>query len=371
MRRDASKGSFMNGNHFFSSDYRSARDRFRSASIARSFRLETHPIDEAADLTVDVAIAGDDPPNRLVVVSSGLHGVEGFVGSAIQNSILEDREGEWSLPTGAGLVLIHALDPFGYANLRRFDEANVDLNRNFLLDGEAYSGSPATYREINWLLNPKCPPRWFDLLKIESIPTLLRHGEPALRRAIAGGQFDFPLGLFFGGNAASKVRLMLERELPRWVGDAEYVIHLDFHTGLGPWTNLALLLEDSVTTERARWLADRFGKERVEAWGEGISYPTRGGLGKWCQATFPDRIYDFLCAEFGTYSGLQVLGALRAESQAYHWGKPDSRSTRRAKKRLVEAFAPSDPGWRSSTLEQGRATVRRAFEVAFRSSVFV
>jgi hypothetical protein len=360
----------MNGNQFFSSDYWTARHRFRSAAIARGFRLETHPIDEAADLTVDVVFAGDDRPSRIVVVSSGLHGVEGFVGSAIQNSILEDRADDWALPQGSALILIHSLDPFGYANLRRFDESNIDLNRNFLLEGDSYSGSPATYREIDWLINPKRPPRWFDVLKLESIPALLRHGELALRRAIAGGQFDFPLGLFFGGHGPSKVRLMLEGQFPRWVGDAEYVLHLDFHTGLGPWSNLALLLEDTVTVARAHWLADQFGKERVEKWDEGISYPTRGGLGTWCQSRFDDRTYDFLCAEFGTYPGIRVLGALRAENQAYHWGRPDSRSTRRAKRRLVEAFAPADPGWRSSTLKQGRATVRRAFEIAFRSVAF-
>jgi hypothetical protein len=273
------------------------------------------------------------------------------------------------LPIGTGLVLIHSLDPYGYDQIRRFDESNVDLNRNFLLEGEPYSGSPATYREIDWLLNPRKPPGWVDLLSIESIPALLRHGEPALRRAIAGGQYDFPQGLFFGGHGPSKVRRMLEVQFPRWVGQAEYILHLDFHTGLGRWTDLALLLEVTVPIDRANWLASRFGEDRVEKWGDGISYPTRGGLGTWCQATFGDRIYDFLCAEFGTYSGKRVLAALRAENRAYHWGKPDWPSTRRARRRLIEAFAPADPGWRISTLEQGRATVRQAFEIAFRSAV--
>ena len=360
----------MNGNHAFSPDYRTARDRFRSATLARGFRLETHAIDEAADLTVDVALAVDDRPSRLVIISSGLHGVEGFLGSAIQNAILEADPREWSLPPGSGLVLIHALDPYGYDRMRRFDASNVDLNRNFLLEGESYSGSPETYREIDWLLNPRRPPRRFDLMAIESIPALLKHGEVALRRAIAGGQFDFPQGLFFGGEGPTQVRRMLEVQLPRWIGDSEYVLHLDVHTGLGPWARLALLLEITVPPDRACWLADRFGEERVEKWGEGISYPTRGGLGTWCQAKFADRVYDYLCAEFGTYSGIKVLAALRAENQAYHWGQADSRSTARVKRRLREAFAPSDPGWRASTLATGLATVRRAFEIAFGSTAF-
>ncbi len=306
----------------FSPDYRAARDRFRTATSARGFRLETHPIDRDADLTVDVAIGGDDDPSRLVVVSGGLHGVEGFLGSAIQAAILEGDPADWPLPAGSGLVLLHALDPFGFDRIRRVDSANVDLNRNFLLEGEAFAGSPPTYREIDRVLNPRRPPWRLDLLSIESLPTVFRHGKTVLKRAIAGGQYDFPLGLFFGGHGPSPTRLLLEAEMPRWIGSAEQVIHLDVHTGLGLWGNLALLLEDTVTPDRVRWLSDRFGEDRVEWSGEGIAYPTRGGLGTWCQSTFADRTYDFLCAEFGTYPGTRVLAALRAENQAHHWGKP-------------------------------------------------
>jgi hypothetical protein len=356
----------MNGESTFSPDYRAARARFRAGARVRGARLEAHPIDGDPDLTVDVAILGDEDPARLVVVSSGLHGVEGFLGSAIQSAILE---ADWPLPPGSGLLLLHALDPFGFDRLRRVDRANIDLNRNFLLDGERFSGSPPTYREIDWLLNPKYPPRRFDFLTLRSLPTVLRHGREELKRAIAGGQFDFPLGLFFGGHGPSSTRRLLEAEMPRWVGSAEHILHLDVHTGLGLRGNLALLLEDTVSPDRFRWLADRFGEGRVEWPGEGISYPTRGGLGTWCQSTFADRTYDFLCAEFGTDPGGKVVAALRAENQAHHWGRPDDRSTRRARRRLRETFAPSDPAWRSTTLVEGLQLVRRASEVCFRPAV--
>jgi hypothetical protein len=126
-----------------------------------------------------------------------------------------------------------------------------------------------------------------------------------------------------------------------------------------------MLLEDTVTPERVRWIADHFVENRVEWWGDGIAYPTRGGFGSWCQWIFRDRVYDFLCAEFGTYSGRKVLGALRAENQAEHWGKNGSRASARAKRRVIEAFAPSDPAWRTKTLDLGRQAVRRAFAIAF------
>ena len=170
---------------------------------------------------------------------------------------------------------------------------------------------------------------------IESLPAVLRHGKTELKRAIAGGQYDFPLGLFFGGHGPSPTRRLLEEQMPRWIGGAEHVIHLDIHTGLGPRGNLALLLEDCVTADRVAMAGRslRSGARRVvgrtdlvsrpeAAWEPGASRPSPTGR------------YDFLCAEFGTYTGTRVLAALRAENQAHHWGRPGDPSTLRAKRRL-------------------------------------
>ena len=359
----------MSGHPAFSPDYRAARARFRAAATARGFRLESHPIDPASDLTVDIAFGGDEEPSRLVVISSGLHGVEGFLGSAIQTAILEDEPGFWRLPPDTGLLLLHALNPFGFDRVRRWDSSNVDLNRNFVLDGAKFAGCSPTYREIDWLLNPRRPPGPIDLLTLESLPAVLRHGKAKLKRAIAEGQYEFPRGLFFGGHGPSPTRRLLDCQMPRWIGSAERVVHLDVHTGLGRRGDLALLLEDTVTLERFHWLSARFDENTVEWWGDGIAYPTRGGLGTWCQSTFADRTYDFLCAEFGTYDPTAVLAALRAENQAYQWGRPDSASTRRASRRLLEAFTPADPVWREVTLARGLRLVRRAFEVCSRPAV--
>ena len=51
-------------------------------------------------------------------------------------------------------MFVHAVNPFGYAHGRRFDETNVDPNRNFLLPGQEYAGCPPTYRQVEAALNP-------------------------------------------------------------------------------------------------------------------------------------------------------------------------------------------------------------------------
>ena len=61
---------------------------------------------------------------------SGTHGVEGFAGSALQVGLLDEGIQNELSPESA-VLMIHAINPYGMAHLRRFNEDNVDLNRNF------------------------------------------------------------------------------------------------------------------------------------------------------------------------------------------------------------------------------------------------
>src|SRR3954470_21464543 len=120
-------------NETFSPDYVTARSRFREKTVLAGGRLELlelgakGPLEE--DLTIDIAWFGSKTPRRIFVHSSGLHGVEAFAGSAIQLQWLD--EGIPAPPDETAIVLVHALNPWGMAWLRRFNENNVDLNRNF------------------------------------------------------------------------------------------------------------------------------------------------------------------------------------------------------------------------------------------------
>ena len=52
-----------------------------------------------------------------------------------------------------------SLNPYGFAHLRRVNEQNIDLNRNFLLPGERFEGADPTYASLDGLLNPTSPPQ--------------------------------------------------------------------------------------------------------------------------------------------------------------------------------------------------------------------
>jgi len=349
----------MDGADHFSPDYRAAKARFRAA--ARGSACEAFPLAGSSDLTIDAAELGTEQPRRLVLVTSGLHGVEGFFGSAVQAALLENTLGGWRPPAGAAVVLLHALCPFGFDQLRRTNEDNIDLNRNFLKPGEAYSGSPPGYADLDPRLNPARPPTRFDMFVPRLYLTALARGERWVRQAIAGGQYEFPQGLFYGGAGPATTHRILAEQLPRWTDAAERIIHVDFHTGLGPWSTFKVLTSRGETDPATRKLRDWFGP-CVEAADTGpTAYNNRGGIDEWLERRCADRECYSVCAEFGTYGPLAVLSALRAENQAHHYDQ----STARTKRRLCEVFAPASREWRRSVVRQGVDLVRRAIDVCF------
>jgi hypothetical protein len=362
--------TFDNGGEFlvskpnaFSADYTTARKRFCEAATRLGWQLEAHSIGASGplgeELTLDVARSAHGDPARVLVVSSGLHGVEGFFGSAVQLALLE----EWasSSPPATQCVFLHGLNPFGFAWLRRVNEDNVDLNRNFLLPGERFEGSPPTYTDLDGLLNPRHPPSRWEPFILKTLWAIARHGMPALRQSVAAGQYEFPSGLFFGGAAPSRIQQIMAENLERWLGGSRHVVHLDLHTGLGPQGTFKLLIDYPLSDLQRTRLTQWFGADSFEMCGSGgIAYIARGSLGRWCVSRNLAEDYLFAFAEFGTCGPIPVLAGLRAENQAHHWGTASEESTLRAKQRLKELFCPSAKAWRTSVLQKGIDLVDRA-----------
>lgn len=341
----------------FSPDYVAARARFRSGALALGAQLTSHGIDQTGpdgeELTIDMAVLGEPGFDRAVVVSSGIHGIEGFVGSAIQAAILEDRLPSARPPGRIGVVMLHALNPYGFAFLRRVNEDNVDLNRNFLLPGEAYSGAPDGYAALDGMLNPTTPPTTLEPFLLKAVLQIARHGLPALKNAVAGGQYDFPKGVFFGGHGPSRTQTLLGEIMPPVVGKLNRVYHIDFHSGLGKPATYKLLVDHEGGSPGAEALIARFGDD-VQPWEKsGVSYAIRGGLGTWCKHKFGGDRYDVLAAEFGTVSILKVISGTRTENRAHHWGGPDHPWTARAKEEFRDIFAPRDRDWRDRVVASG------------------
>lgn len=349
----------------FSSDYWQARDRFRKAAQSLNCVLETHPIQalgpQEQSLSIDVARYGSKSPQTTLILSSGLHGVEGYCGSAIQWAALTDLLPKLKLPKGVALLLIHALNPYGFAWNRRCNEDNIDLNRNFLLPGQSFQGSPATYARLDPFLNPRTLPTYRDPFILKLLAYAVRYGVASLKQTLPVGQYDFPQGIFFGGQAPAQTQQILAAHLPIWLGKTQRVLHLDLHTGLGRWTTPTFLVKSQTPQDTLPWFQQTFTAKGLKVLGQqGATYVSRGDIGPWCQALMGECNYHFATVEFGTYPLLPMLKAIRAENQAHWWDTSDSPTYKWAKSLLLEANAPASSAWRKAVVAQGVTLIRQA-----------
>jgi hypothetical protein len=349
----------------FSDNFATAHARFRKAAHQLGWALESYPIDVPGPggepLTFDVALSPAADTAGCLITSSGVHGVEGFLGSAVQLTLLQRWAGTGGSVSPLRCVFMHALNPFGFAWLRRCDADNVDLNRNFLLPGESYSGSPPGYAELDGLLNPKRPPSGREFFALKILAAAATKGVTAVRDAVAVGQYDFPCGLFYGGAAPTFTHQIIARNFPRWLQGSRDVIHLDFHTGLGSWGKYKLITNSPLTASQRKRLESWFGVASIsppEDRQRG-SYRAKGNFADWSVAQNIDRNYLFVGAEFGTYGSIRVLSGLRIENQEHHWGHNTAPSSR-AKEQLKELFCPDSPAWRERALAMGVDLVDRA-----------
>lgn len=327
----------------FSRDYTEARAKFRTATESLPHgALEVQP-----GYTIDYAWAGPrrEPGGDAILFTSGLHGVEGFGGSAVQLDLLARGV---DTPT----LFVHVLNPWGMAHWRRVNEQNVDLNRNFLPPGATYASDDPTYARVDGLLNPRTPPGGFEMFWPEVAWVVARYGYQALKNAVVGGQHQNPKGLFFGGAGLERGPSLLLPMLDEQLGGCARVVHIDLHSAIGPYGGRTLLLEGKASDAQLGRARAAFGPE-VKGWDASNTdaYEIRGGLLGELMRRLPGVRYDGFTCEFGTMKNLAVLVRLRAENRLHHWGQlPEGSIDHWAKAGMREAFAPLDPVWESAVL---------------------
>jgi hypothetical protein len=346
------------GAGFFSPDYTAARSRFRTAALGAGAALDALPLSARGPLdetlTIDIAWLGSRRPRRVMLHITGVHGVEAFAGSAAQLALLAAPP---PLPADGALVLLHTLNPYGMAWLRRANEHNVDLNRNFHLDSGIWTGAPPLYKRLDPLLNPASPPAR-DAFALRLAAAGMRHGVHAVRQAIAHGQHRYPRGLFYGGGELQPgPRLFIDWVRER-LGTAEQLFAVDMHTGLGPHGEDTLILEPGVGSASVAELQAALRRPLAGGSAAPAAYTVRGSLGAALPRLLPGTRLEFVLQEIGTWSTLRVISALREENRWHHFG--EGHVDHAAKRRLLEALCPADPAWREAAATLGADLVYRA-----------
>ncbi|HEY7427221.1 MAG TPA: M14 family metallopeptidase [Gemmataceae bacterium] len=360
----------MSTSDYFAGSYFEARQKFLAAANRAGSRLSAYllpdyrgPEDE--DLAVDVATLGPSNATSALLLISATHGVEGFCGSGCQTGYLVDRLYE-VMPPHTTTILIHALNPYGFAWLRRVNEDNIDLNRNFQ-DFSKMLPSSSAYEVIhNWLVPEDWdgPDRRAADLALHKY--MNEHGMAAFQAAVSGGQYTCPNGLFYGGTRESWSNRTFQGILKdNLVPTVTRLIALDFHTGLGPTSYGEPIYTGSPDEgfERAKkW----FGPE-VTCTDKGTSTsavvtgPLTGAIG----GMSPNVEVTALALEYGTKQILDILTALRAD----HWlhAVPDRQTSLReqVKRDIRDAFYVDTPAWKAAVYGRAADFVMRAGRALF------
>eukprot|EP01043_Picozoa_sp_COSAG02_P028997 COSAG02_NODE_1787_length_10931_cov_2.224889_4_plen_264_part_00 len=249
--------------------YVEGRAAFLTECAAHSIPVETfpHPLLGPTNecLSTDVATVGDPAAKSVLMVCTGTHGVEGFTGSACLLHWLrhgeDDGDGPGSLPHGVKVVLVHAINPHGYAWVRRVNENNVDLNRNFV-DHTAPRDSNQLYNQAHPFVRPitENSAGWAAADAALQQVAVKNNASDAMR-TVLGGQYDHPDGIFFGGKSPAWSNELIRRIVRQHCEDAARVLFLDLHTGLGPFGHAELMCNGRGPHWAAQ-LRQIFGKKR-------------------------------------------------------------------------------------------------------------
>ncbi|WP_142502184.1 DUF2817 domain-containing protein [Klebsiella sp. 2680] len=303
-----------NVKQFFSTDYFTARQKFLSATTATSLRSQfTGP--QGQPLYTDISYLGPKDADNLMVLVSGTHGVEGYCGSAAQLAFLHSPLAD-SAKKSIGILLIHALNPYGFAWDRRVTAEGCDLNRNFL-DFTQPIPENDEYRQLaNYLIPPDISPA--GLADAESHIKRFRQqfGEHVFQSARKRGQYTHATGMFYGGRAPSESRQCLEKIVADYQIDArKQVVIIDYHTGLGPYGYGELQCETPSGMKGYQRALKIFGPSVTSPeLGTSSSVHIIGTQDEFWQRILGDR-HTYVCLEFGTYDQEKSREVLRND----HW----------------------------------------------------
>ncbi|BBK30094.1 uncharacterized protein DUF2817 [Stella humosa] len=348
----------------FSADYFEAREKFRrwAPSAVAYPSAAKGPGGEA--LSTDVAWFGDPAAPKVFVTVSSTHGVEGYCGSACQVDWLAGG-GPGRLAADEAALVIHAINPYGFAWDRRVTEEGCDLNRNFV-DFAAGVPENAGYDELAvHIVPPALDGPVFAAAEAAVADYRRRHGEKAFQIARKSGQYRHPAGVFFGGFAPSGPRRTLERIVGDYrLADRARVVVVDFHTGLGPFGYGEIQTEQVAGLDCYHRARTMFGRSVTSSeLGTSTSVVLNGTMDGYWYQLLGDR-QTYVCLEYGTFDPESGRRVMRQDHwlRAHGGPSPDPALAARFRAEMRAHFFPDSDDWKEMVVARARQVQRQAVE---------
>jgi len=330
------------------------------------------PSETDPDLTIDFCyIPAQVTMDNLLILSSGIHGIEGFVGSAVQLMVMDEVLSPDHLDT-TGILLIHGMNPYGFKHLRRVTENNVDMNRNCAVDKSLFNTKNEGYGKLYGMLNPQGEAnhrsfknKHFHLVAIQKI---LAESMSVLRQAILQGQYDYPEGLYFGGKKLEPQIVAITPILQEKMNPYSRILTVDLHTGYGENGTMHLFPNPVADADIKTEMEELFAGYTID-WGDSDDfYSYSGSFADYIGSLVPGKKYYPMPFEFGTLDSQKTFGSLRSlhfmilENQGFHHGYKNEKTEAKIKENFRELLFPSNHAWRSKAIMDAKKILELVLE---------
>ena len=335
--------------------------------------LYSHAIDVEEDLYIDtIYLPSSTEQKNLVVLTTGVHGIEGYIGSVMLDVFWQEMYPDLN-KENTGVLVIANVNPYGMKHHRRYNENNVDLNRNFIIDWEAFDTTVnKDYPKVDQFLGPQKKmgnALWHEAgFYASMVKEVVANGADSISNALLGGQYEYPQGVYYGG-AGDEQSTTYVKDVFEWtLGESQYenVVHIDVHSGYGPRYNMVIFNSVYETMNEAETKA-LFGYDNVISYDSESFYATTGDT-----TDFYYRLKEQMgaetalfstCFEFGTIgdSFLDSIISMKytiEENQDHWYPTTDKVMNAIVRERYQELFYPTEMEWREKTVADFAAAAK-------------
>ena len=328
-------------------------------------KVETskYAVDKSDDLYIDnIYLPAKKKSENLIVLTTGVHGMEGFIGSVMLDVFFEEIYPEVNTKD-TGILIVANVNPYGMKYKRRYNENNVDLNRNFILDWDKFDlASNKDYRDVKDFLQPKGKignAFWHEGgFYLNLLIQAITKGKSKVSDALLTGQYEFPKGVYYGGNGDEKSTKYLKGVFKDCL-DGEYknIVHIDIHSGYGPRYNMVIFnsVYETMTEAQSK---EAFNYDYVISHDSESFYATTGDTTDYfyrlAESKKTKKTLFSTCFEFGTI-GDDFTDSIKSlkytvDENRQHWYPTDNEiAARVVKENYNELFYPTEKTWREKT----------------------
>ncbi len=341
----------MNIEKYFSQNYTEATQRF--VENAKKYGKIKYFVGDKDEYAVPVLKIGTGP--HKIVINTGMHGLEGFFGSAILNRWLDDDAVflDKKFRRKFTIVFIHIVNAYGMKHLIRENENNVDLNRNFR-DWTIPPPLNRMYRFSHNLLTSK--PGWFKFWRLLFFKWC--HKNDGIWTAISRGQYEYPDGIFYGGAEAQPEYLVVQQIYDDIMSDpkTKSLLSIGLHTGIGEYKKPTVLVSHPTGHKNTNKFKEIFepGLRVVpDEKGQVNAADLSGDLVDWLEVRYAKMKIPIWTAdlEIGAQTSRISPVLKRMDQGDARWDKLNRGVlSEKTKFHLSEDWAPRDKKWREQAI---------------------